>query len=152
MTVQTLALATLPFDEFLSYMPSWQEAATFLASVAYGVIVYSFSYRYTRFFPQEQESPRRKGVFMLPRRNGFHWSPAHLIFLSVVFRARAEVVGVTLLVAMFLDAAGRARGVRRRLRGTGILRICQRQRQCRHAFRGEVPAGCAPAGSIAVTA
>ena len=36
MTIQTLALPTLPFDAVLSYMPSWQEVATFLAVVAYG--------------------------------------------------------------------------------------------------------------------
>ena len=55
MTVQTLALPTLPFDPFLSYFPSWQEIGTFLAVVAYGVLVYSFSFRYFRLFPEERE-------------------------------------------------------------------------------------------------
>lgn len=55
MTIQTLALPTLTFDPFLSYVPSWQEAATFLAVVAYGVLVYSFSFRYFTLFPQERE-------------------------------------------------------------------------------------------------
>ena len=55
MTVQTLALPTLSFDRFLSYYPSWQETGTFLAVVAYGVLVYSFSFRYLRLFPQERE-------------------------------------------------------------------------------------------------
>lgn len=55
MTIQTLALPTLPFDEFLSYVPSWQEVATFMAVVAYGVLLYSFSFRYTTMFPQERE-------------------------------------------------------------------------------------------------
>ena len=55
MTVQTLALPTLSFDPFLSYFPSWQETATFLGVVAYGVLVYSFSFRYFRIFPQERE-------------------------------------------------------------------------------------------------
>jgi menaquinone reductase, integral membrane subunit len=55
MTIQTLALPTLPFDEFLSYVPSWQEVATFAAVVAYGVLLYSFSFRYTTLFPQERE-------------------------------------------------------------------------------------------------
>ena len=50
LTVQTLALPTLAFDEFLSYTPSWQEVATFGAVVAYGVIVYSLSYRYLPLF------------------------------------------------------------------------------------------------------
>ena len=54
-TIQTLALPTLSFDRFLSYYPSWQETGTFLAVVAYGVLVYSFSFRYFRLFPEERE-------------------------------------------------------------------------------------------------
>ena len=54
-TVQTLALPTLPFDHFLSYYPSWQETGAFLAVVAYGVLVYSFSFRYLQLFPDERE-------------------------------------------------------------------------------------------------
>jgi len=54
MTVQTLALPTLGFDPFLSYWPSWQEIGTFGAVVAFGVLVYSFSFRYLRLFPQER--------------------------------------------------------------------------------------------------
>ena len=54
-TIQTLALPTLPFDPFLSYWPSWQETATFAGVVAYGVIVYSLSYRYFQLFPQEKD-------------------------------------------------------------------------------------------------
>lgn len=55
LTIQTLALPTLAFDQFLLYWPSWQEVATFLAVVAYGVLLYSFSFRYLRLFPQERE-------------------------------------------------------------------------------------------------
>jgi menaquinone reductase, integral membrane subunit len=55
LTVQTLALPTLSFDRFLSYTPSWQEVGTFLAVVAYGVLVYCFSFRYFQLFPQERE-------------------------------------------------------------------------------------------------
>ena len=55
MTIQTLALPTLPFDQYLSYVPSWQEVATFLAVLAYGMLVYSFSFRYLTLFPQERE-------------------------------------------------------------------------------------------------
>ena len=55
MTIQTLALPTLPFDVFMSYVPSWQEAATFLAVVAYGVLLYSISFRYLTLFPQERD-------------------------------------------------------------------------------------------------
>jgi molybdopterin-containing oxidoreductase family membrane subunit len=54
-TVQTLSLPTLAFDKFLSYTPSWQEVGTFLAVVAYGVLVYSFSFRYLNVFPEEKE-------------------------------------------------------------------------------------------------
>jgi molybdopterin-containing oxidoreductase family membrane subunit len=60
MTIQTLALPTLSFDPFLSYWPSWQETATFLAVVAYGVLIYSFSFRYLTLFPQEKELGRRR--------------------------------------------------------------------------------------------
>lgn len=55
MTIQTLALPTLPFDKFMLYSPSWQEVATFLFVIAYGVLVYSFSFRYLKLFPQELE-------------------------------------------------------------------------------------------------
>lgn len=54
-TVQTLALPTLSFDKFMTYTPSWQETGTFLAVVAYGVLVYSFSFRYFQLFPEERE-------------------------------------------------------------------------------------------------
>jgi molybdopterin-containing oxidoreductase family membrane subunit len=56
MTVQTLALPTLPFQEFLSYWPSWQELATAAGVVAYGVIVYSLSFRFLSLFPQERKA------------------------------------------------------------------------------------------------
>jgi len=55
MTIQTLALPTLPFETFLSYSPSWQEVSTFLFVIAYGMLVYSFSFRYLTLFPQEKE-------------------------------------------------------------------------------------------------
>lgn len=55
MTIQTLALPTLPFDDFLTYAPSWEEVAAFLFVVAYGVILYSLTFRYATIFPQERE-------------------------------------------------------------------------------------------------
>ena len=55
MTIQTLAVPTLKFEPFLLYWPSWQEVATFLAVVAYGVILYSLSFRYLTLFPQERD-------------------------------------------------------------------------------------------------
>jgi Ni/Fe-hydrogenase subunit HybB-like protein len=54
LTIQTLAAPTLPFDEFLTYAPSWQEVATFLAVVAYGVLLFSLSFRYLPLFPDER--------------------------------------------------------------------------------------------------
>jgi molybdopterin-containing oxidoreductase family membrane subunit len=53
-------LPTLPFDRFLTYFPSWQEFGTFLAVIAYGVLLYSFSFRYLSLFPQERELAARK--------------------------------------------------------------------------------------------
>jgi menaquinone reductase, integral membrane subunit len=50
LTVQTLALPTLAFDEFLHYTPSWQEVASFGGVIGYGVIGYSLSYRYLPLF------------------------------------------------------------------------------------------------------
>jgi menaquinone reductase, integral membrane subunit len=58
LTLQTLSLPTLPFDRFLVYSPSWQEVATFLAVLAYGMLLYSFSFRYGTLFPQERELNR----------------------------------------------------------------------------------------------
>lgn len=55
MTIQTLALPTLSFDEFMLYLPNWVEYAVFGGVIAYAVIVYSLSYRYLNLFPQEKE-------------------------------------------------------------------------------------------------
>jgi menaquinone reductase, integral membrane subunit len=54
LTVQTLALPTLSFDDFLTYTPSWQEVASFTGVIAYGVIVYSLSYRYLPMFTSQE--------------------------------------------------------------------------------------------------
>jgi molybdopterin-containing oxidoreductase family membrane subunit len=62
LTVQTLAVPTLPFDEFLQYTPSWQEVASFAGVIAYGVIVYSLSYRYLPMFaPLKREDTHVSG-------------------------------------------------------------------------------------------
>jgi molybdopterin-containing oxidoreductase family membrane subunit len=61
LTIQTLALPTLSFDEFLTYTPSWQEVATFGGVIAYGVIVYSLSYRYLPLFESEPKDPAAVG-------------------------------------------------------------------------------------------
>lgn len=62
MTIQTLAVPTLSFDTFMLYTPSWQEAAAFLAVIAYGVILYSLSFRYLLLFPQERELQVRRSI------------------------------------------------------------------------------------------
>ncbi|MCK9408672.1 MAG: polysulfide reductase NrfD [Bacteroidetes bacterium] len=61
MTIQTLALPTLPFDNFLTYAPSWEEVAAFAFVIAYGVILYSLTFRYSVIFPQERELGQTNG-------------------------------------------------------------------------------------------
>jgi molybdopterin-containing oxidoreductase family membrane subunit len=58
MTIQTLSLPTLPFEGFAAYLPSWQEVACFAGFVAYGVLLYSLSYRYLPLFPKERALDR----------------------------------------------------------------------------------------------
>jgi Ni/Fe-hydrogenase subunit HybB-like protein len=58
MTIQTLSLPTLSFDAFLTYLPSWQEVASFGGVVGYGVLIYSLSFRYLPLFPQERDLER----------------------------------------------------------------------------------------------
>jgi molybdopterin-containing oxidoreductase family membrane subunit len=55
MVLQVLAIPVLPFDNWFTYLPSWQEVATTILPVAYGIIMISISYRYLPIFPQEQE-------------------------------------------------------------------------------------------------
>jgi molybdopterin-containing oxidoreductase family membrane subunit len=55
MVLQVLAIPVLPFENWFTYLPSWQEVATTLLPVAYGVIMISTSYRYLPIFPQERE-------------------------------------------------------------------------------------------------
>ena len=54
-TVQNLAVPSLPFEGWASYLPNWTEVAPCLAAVAYGVIVFSLAYRYLPLFPAEKE-------------------------------------------------------------------------------------------------
>ncbi|SPD73736.1 Polysulphide reductase, NrfD [uncultured Desulfobacterium sp.] len=53
--IVTLAIPVMPFDRFLSYLPTWQEWAIGFAVIAYGFIVFSLSYRYLPVFPKERE-------------------------------------------------------------------------------------------------
>ncbi len=55
MVLQALAAPVLPFEGWATYFPSWQEIATTILPVAYGIILISLSYRYLPIFPQEQE-------------------------------------------------------------------------------------------------
>ena len=55
MVLQVVAIPVMPFDKWVMYIPSWQEVATTILPVAYGIIVLMISYRYLPIFPQEQE-------------------------------------------------------------------------------------------------
>ena len=55
MVLQVMAVPVLTFENWAMYYPSWQEVATTILPVAYGVILISLSYRYLPVFPQEQE-------------------------------------------------------------------------------------------------
>ena len=55
MVLQVMAVPILPFDTWALYLPSWQEVATTLLPVAYGVILVALSYRYLPVFPDEAE-------------------------------------------------------------------------------------------------
>jgi molybdopterin-containing oxidoreductase family membrane subunit len=55
MVLQTMAVPVMTFDSWALYIPSWQEVATTILPVAYGVILIMISYRYLPIFPQEKE-------------------------------------------------------------------------------------------------
>jgi len=55
MVLQVMAVPVLSFDSWAMYYPSWQEVATTILPVAYGVILVAISYRYLPIFPQEKE-------------------------------------------------------------------------------------------------
>jgi molybdopterin-containing oxidoreductase family membrane subunit len=55
MILQMLAIPVLPFENWNMYIPSWQEVATTILPIAYGVILIMLSYRYLPVFPQEKE-------------------------------------------------------------------------------------------------
>jgi molybdopterin-containing oxidoreductase family membrane subunit len=55
MVLQTMATPVMSFDTWAMYIPSWQEIATTILPVAYGVILIMISYRYLPIFPQERE-------------------------------------------------------------------------------------------------
>ena len=55
MILQTMAIPVLPFEKWVLYYPSWQEVATTILPVAYGIMLIMLSYRYLPIFPQEAE-------------------------------------------------------------------------------------------------
>jgi Ni/Fe-hydrogenase subunit HybB-like protein len=55
MVLQVLAIPVLSFESWATYFPSWQEIATTIMPVAYGIILISISHRYLPIFPQEGE-------------------------------------------------------------------------------------------------
>ncbi|MBW1696225.1 MAG: polysulfide reductase NrfD [Deltaproteobacteria bacterium] len=55
MILQVLAIPVLPFESWNMYIPSWQEIATTILPIAYGIILIMLSYRYLPVFPQEKE-------------------------------------------------------------------------------------------------
>jgi len=55
MVLQTLAAPVMPFDNWVMYIPSWQEVATTILPVAYGIVFIMLSHRYLPLFPQERE-------------------------------------------------------------------------------------------------
>jgi molybdopterin-containing oxidoreductase family membrane subunit len=55
LVLQVMAVPVLTFENWVMYLPSWQEVATTILPVAGGVMVVSMSYRYLPIFPQEKE-------------------------------------------------------------------------------------------------
>ena len=54
MTIQGLAIPVLPFEKYITYLPTWQEWGITAGVIAYGFIVFSLAYRYLPLFPQER--------------------------------------------------------------------------------------------------
>jgi molybdopterin-containing oxidoreductase family membrane subunit len=54
-TIQTLAIPVMPFGKFMGYLPTWQEWGIAIATLGYGILLFSLSYRYLPLFPQEAE-------------------------------------------------------------------------------------------------
>ena len=55
MILQVMAMPVLSFESWAMYYPSWQEVATTILPLAYGVILIALSYRYLPVFPHEGE-------------------------------------------------------------------------------------------------
>ena len=55
MVLQIMAVPVMTFESWFMYFPSWQEVATTILPVAYGIILIMISFRYMPIFPQERE-------------------------------------------------------------------------------------------------
>lgn len=55
LVLQVMAVPVMSFDTWVMYFPSWQEIATTVLPVAYGIILVMISYRYLPIFPQEKQ-------------------------------------------------------------------------------------------------
>ncbi|MDL1964225.1 MAG: polysulfide reductase NrfD [Deltaproteobacteria bacterium] len=55
MVLQVMAIPVMTFENWVLYIPSWQEVATTILPVAYGIILIMISFRYLPIFPQERE-------------------------------------------------------------------------------------------------
>jgi molybdopterin-containing oxidoreductase family membrane subunit len=55
MVLQVMAVPLFSFNPWYMYSPSWQEVATTVLPVAYGIMVISLAHRYLPVFPQERE-------------------------------------------------------------------------------------------------
>ncbi len=55
MVLQVLAVPVMTFENWFMYFPSWQEIATTILPVAYGIILIAVSHRYLPVFPNEPE-------------------------------------------------------------------------------------------------
>jgi Ni/Fe-hydrogenase subunit HybB-like protein len=55
LVLQVMAVPVLTFESWFMYFPSWQEIATTILPVAYGIILIMISYRYLPIFPQERQ-------------------------------------------------------------------------------------------------
>jgi molybdopterin-containing oxidoreductase family membrane subunit len=70
MVLQVMAVPVMSFDSWAMYYPSWQEVATTILPVAYGVLLIMISYRYLPIFPQEAElNPLEPGEAVPPRES-----------------------------------------------------------------------------------
>ena len=55
MVLQIMAVPVTSFDTWALYITSWQEAATTIMPVAYGIILIAITYRYFPVLPPENE-------------------------------------------------------------------------------------------------